>query len=299
MECSLAQSPANFMERDTNGDGRLSLAESQLSEAQFQSFDTSENGELSLGEFNEYWQTFSADSVTTNLSYGEESSRQVLDLYLPSNLSSEMPLVVWIHGGSWKRGSKDANPFRTLTSHGYVVGALNYRFVQEAPFPAQINDVEQATKWLVRRLASEHQIKVTKVSAIGLSAGGHLSNLLSCKGAVDQAVSFGAPADLSQAAAVEAYRPTLEELIGGPAEENAEALKSASPYHQVSSQSGEFLIFHGTGDRRVPYREALSLAKAVASQDGFVAVQILPNGSHSLVGGPSGWKQILNFLSRP
>lgn len=284
------------MERDKNGDGRLSLSESFLDESTFAEHDESQNGELSLGEFNSYWQTLRPGKFYPNLSYGKESKRQTLDLYLPEKLHSEMPLVIWIHGGSWRSGSKDANPFRTLTSHGFLVASVNYRLTPEARFPAQIEDIEKAVSWLEEEIPKKHGIKVGQVSLIGLSAGGHLALLMGAKAEVDQVVSFAAPVDLSQAAAVEAYRPTLEQLVGSPLESRLGLLRQASPLHQIGAEQSEYLLFHGTDDRRVPHTETLDFAEAVAGKHGSVEVCIVPRGSHSLVGGPRGWLQILNFL---
>src|SRR5262249_5141236 len=67
-----------------------------------------------------------------------------LDLPLPAaqnpGKSAPLPLVVWIHGGAWKYGDKTPAPATALIEHGYAVASLNYRLIQEAPFPAQIFD---------------------------------------------------------------------------------------------------------------------------------------------------------------
>ena len=52
--------------------------------------------------------------------------RQVLDLYLPSE-SGPAPLLVWVHGGAFRMGSKEDHvPFEML-HQGYAIAALNYR----------------------------------------------------------------------------------------------------------------------------------------------------------------------------
>jgi acetyl esterase/lipase len=66
--------------------------------------------------------------------------RNRLDLYLPEKAEGRLPLVVWIHGGAWKAGSKDNCPAVFLAAKGYAVASINYRLSQHAVFPAQIED---------------------------------------------------------------------------------------------------------------------------------------------------------------
>src|SRR5579871_5173842 len=82
-----------------------------------------------------------------DLAYGDHE-RQKLDVFTPK-ADKPTPLVIWVHGGSWKHGSKDgANPLLGLLGRGYAVAAVNYRFSQHAVFPAQIYDVKAAVRYL-------------------------------------------------------------------------------------------------------------------------------------------------------
>ena len=101
----------SFLQRDKDGNGRLTLSESGLAPEAFQALDKSKNGELSLGEFGENWIAISDPPFFKNAQYGPHS-RHKLDLYLPAERPSEMPLVLWIHGGSWKTGDKAPCPDR-------------------------------------------------------------------------------------------------------------------------------------------------------------------------------------------
>jgi BD-FAE protein len=71
-----------------------------------------------------------------------------LDLYLPSAVDKKMPLAVWIHGGGWRKGSKDRCPMKWLTGEGYAVASISYRLTHAAIFPAQIHDCKGAIRWL-------------------------------------------------------------------------------------------------------------------------------------------------------
>ena len=65
--------------------------------------------------------------------------RQILDLYLPKS-DKKLPLIIWVHGGAFKAGSKENPPAISYLSDGYAVASINYRLSQHAIFPAQIED---------------------------------------------------------------------------------------------------------------------------------------------------------------
>jgi acetyl esterase/lipase len=110
-----------------------------------------------------------------------------LDIYLPSksgNRAAPAPLVLYIHGGGWTNGhSRQSGAFddwpkvlASLAARGYVVASLNYRLSAEAPFPAAIQDVKSAIRFLWSR-SSEYGIDPSKAIVWGGSAGGHLAAL--------------------------------------------------------------------------------------------------------------------------
>lgn len=94
-----------------------------------------------------------------------------LDLYLSK--AKDAPLVIWIHGGGWKAGSKDRCFVSWLTDHGYSVASISYRLTDKAIFPAQIHDCKGAIRWL-RAHANEYGYSTEKIAVAGSSAGGHL-----------------------------------------------------------------------------------------------------------------------------
>jgi acetyl esterase/lipase len=291
------QGPLSFMQRDTNGDGRLTQSESGLSLAVFSHFDQSASGELSLGEFNDYWVDVAPAPQLQNVQYGEHA-QQSLDLFLPEDPTGEVPLILWIHGGSWQRGSKRGCPFQTLISRGFAVASIDYRLAPENRFPAQLDDCVAALAWIETE-ARDRGFKIGEVTAIGLSAGGHLSLLLGCSGAVDKVVSFAAPVNLTDQRAWSAYRETLEALVGSPLETKVELLKAASPQLLVGNQDGEVFLLHGLDDRRIPFDQSLQMSASAAAAGWDVRMRLVPDGGHTVVGGPEAWASILNFLDVP
>jgi acetyl esterase/lipase len=103
--------------------------------------------------------------------------RNRLDLYLPEKAEGRLPVVIWIHGGAWRGGSKDGGPAVPLSAKGYAVASINYRFSQHAVFPAQIEDCKAAVRWL-RANAATYQLDPDHIGVWGASAGGHLVALL-------------------------------------------------------------------------------------------------------------------------
>ncbi len=125
--------------------------------------------------------------VLKDLAYVEAGhERQKLDLYLPPT-GSRWPLVVSIHGGAFRMGSKDGEAAATagaLVARGFAVAAINYRLSQHAIFPAQIEDCKAAVRWL-RANASRYGYDPDRVASFGGSAGGHLAAMLGTAGDVE------------------------------------------------------------------------------------------------------------------
>src|SRR5262245_61935416 len=99
-----------------------------------------------------------------------------LDLYVPASTKSP-PLVVWVHGGAWRGGSKNNPSVLPLTERGFAVASVDYRLSPVAQFPAQIHDIKAAIRYL-RAAAKEHGIAADRIAITGGSAGGHLAALV-------------------------------------------------------------------------------------------------------------------------
>src|SRR5688500_8246747 len=87
------------------------------------------------------------------------------------------PLLLWIHGGAWRSGSKSNMPLKELVCSGYPVASVDYRLSTTAKFPAQIHDVKAAIRFL-RAVAGDIGIDARVVVVGGDSAGGHLASLV-------------------------------------------------------------------------------------------------------------------------
>jgi acetyl esterase/lipase len=242
---------------------------------------------------------------------GDEAQR--LDLYLPETpAASPLPLVVHVHGGGWMGGSKFPCQFANMVDRGYAVASVEYRFSQQAVFPAQIQDCQAAIRWL-RANSQRYNIDSDHVGVVGGSAGGHLSALVGAAGgkqafapiggneeqsdAVQCVCDIFGPANfttvIQQAADDKNVRNIFtfnspddpySRLIGASLEGNREKTDAVSPVHYISKDSPPMLILHGTHDALVPYAQSVELAEALNAHGVPVWLQTLPGSGH---GGPA------------
>jgi acetyl esterase/lipase len=227
---------------------------------------------------------------------------QKLDLYLPAT-GTNLPLIVWVHGGGWTEGSKENPPGFKFLNHGFALASINYRLSQDAIFPAQLIDCKAAIRWL-RAHAAENGIDPNHIGVWGASAGGHLVALLGTTGAakeLDQGENLGVssavqsvcdwfgPTDLVQLVQeikdVKPDDPDLPpaRLIGGPVPSNVEKAERANPIHYITKDDPPFLIMHGDKDPVVPLEQSQLLADALKKAGVPVTFRIVPGGGH---GGP-------------
>lgn len=252
------------------------------------------------------------------------TDQQRLDLYLPPPNGRAVPLIVWVHGGDWAMSNRRhwiGAPFLAargyaladtlgllaqedvpafLVGRGYAVASLDYRFSNQALFPAQIEDCKAAVRWL-RVHAPEYGIDPAHIGATGESAGGHLVALLGTTGDTRR---FDIGRNLDQSSAVQCvvdfYGPTdflhwgdppaptscdtvhtpVARLLGGTVSTHQEAARSASPVTFVDRRSAPFLIFHGDKDPFVPLQQSQEFAAALHAAGVESTLKIVPGAGH-------------------
>lgn len=242
--------------------------------------------------------------------------RQKLDLYLPKGAGKPLPVIVWVHGGAWKAGSKENNPLLAFAGKGYAVASINYRLSQHALFPAQIEDCKTAIRWL-RAHAKTYTLNPDKIGVAGSSAGGHLVALLGTAGEVkelegkagnmDQSsqvqcvVDLFGPTDFSTMGGPH-ERPNSPEalLIGGAVSENKEKAQRASPLTYLSKNCPPFLVIHGDQDSVVPYTQSTTFVEALKKAGVDATLITVPGGKHGGPGFTTGEneKQIEQFFEK-
>lgn len=257
----------------------------------------------------------SGPAPLVDIAYASRSSAQKLDIHLPTAGAKPYPVVVWVHGGGWSSGDKNLGlnaPPRQLLNHGYAVVSVNYRLSGEARFPAQIQDLKAAVRW-IRANASRYGLNATRIGAWGVSAGAHLAGLLgtasgvasltdlslgngTMSDAVQSVVSWsgadyflsldsqlklnGCPlyAGLGHNAATSP--PSL--LMGAPIQTIPSKVQAASPRYHVSAGDAKFLFQHGMADCTIPYQQSRIFANRLKTVLGSAHAQIdlFPAGKH-------------------
>jgi acetyl esterase/lipase len=219
-----------------------------------------------------------------------------LDLYCPEKVSGPAPVIVWIHGGAWRRGGKKKCPAVALVPDGYALASIDYRLSSTAPFPAQIEDCKAAVRWL-RANAAKYNLDADRIGVWGMSAGGHLAALLGTSGGVQELEGSGdnmqyssrvqavcavaGPTNLPALTNVGPKRMSaIEGLLGGPLEKDKAKAIAASPIHYVSKDDPPFLIVHGEGDRVIPVEQSQRLYEALQKAGVNATLKILPQVGH-------------------
>lgn len=214
---------------------------------------------------------------------GEHSLK--LDLYLPEATPNrhpgKPPLVVWVHGGAWRAGSKENMQVPGLLEHGFAIASVGYRLSPVAPFPAQVHDIKAAIRYL-RAHGSDHDYDPSRIVIAGASAGGHLAALVGLtnghpelEGSVgdhgDQSsdvhaiVDYYGPANFmtilqqSTPHGLGVRIPALQLLLRSQPEGAPELAKLASPVFHVDANDPPLLLIHGDQDPQVPINQSHEL----------------------------------------
>jgi acetyl esterase/lipase len=227
-------------------------------------------------------QTSLVIQVRRDIIYGTVNGIDLkLDVYKP-NLPGPLPAIIFVHGGGWVQGDKrtmEANA-RYFAERGYLGVSVNYRLGPIIKFPAEIEDVKCAIRW-VRSHATEIGVNPEKIGALGSSAGGHLVGLL---GTTDGSEGFegncGDHALSSRVQAVVPYFGPMDliqlfrnnpngslSLFEQSCRANPEPCKAASPITYVSSDDPPFLLVHGTKDPVVPFEQSVLMREALKTKN--------------------------------
>ncbi|MFE2218400.1 alpha/beta hydrolase fold domain-containing protein [Streptomyces canus] len=246
----------------------------------------------------------------------------LLDLHLPAAhpAGGPVPVVVFLHGGGWRTGSRarfgpafeawEVSPFDLLAAAGFAVASIDYRLSAEAVFPAQLHDGKAALRW-VRGHAEALGLDAERVVLWGESAGGHLAALLgltACRPELETApvaagpcadvvgvVDWYGPADLrtmqgqSRPDAVtvpDAADSREAQLIGAPVPDAPRLAAEASPVTYARAGAPPFLLAYGTADRFVPSAQSEQFANALRASGSEVTLRLIDSADHLWAGLP-------------
>ena len=243
--------------------------------------------------------------VRRDIEYGvANGKRLLLDAYVPPT-GDRRPAVVMIHGGGWRAGDKAswAPEATRLAERGWVAFSVNYRLDEPSPFPAEIDDVQAAVRW-VRGHADEYRIDPGRIAAVGESAGGHLTAMLATLGtgslANDARIIVGAawspPTDFPALARSRGDQ-WASRLFGCSVATCADKMAQASPVTHVARTDAPLYLINST-DELVPLAQSETMAQRLSAAGVDHRLDVLPGNRHALDFREDAWAPTLAFLDR-
>ncbi len=248
----------------------------------------------------------SAVDVRRDVRYGVTTGKPLLlDVYPPAARAddSRRPAVVMIHGGGFRAGDKGSwePEARRVAEKGWVAFSVDYRLDEPTAFPAEVDDVQAAVRW-VREHAGEYGIDPGRIGAVGESAGGTLAAMLATLGSgsledgsrVAAAVAWSAPLDLTRLAR-ERGDTWGAGLIGCPLAACPDRYAAASPITHVDpTDSPTFLVT--SEEELVPATQSYDMAIRLEEEGVTVRLTRLKGTRHALDYRDEMWGSTLNFL---
>lgn len=244
------------------------------------------------------------ETIHRDLVYARRGGRALhVDLYVPA-APRPAPVVVWLHGGSWKYGSKGFHlHLRELTGDGFAVAAVQYRFISQAPWPAPLDDCAEALRWLHAN-GAHYGIDPRRVALAGESAGGHLAALIGLdqgRSRIKAVCALYPPTDLvalGRRYAKFKRASILTQMFDGDIEDRLDAARAASPVAHVSANSPPFLLWHGRGDFLVPPQQSVALDRALRDAGVESRLVILPGKTHAFGLNRGQLDEVATFFHR-
>ncbi len=198
-----------------------------------------------------------------------------IDFYRPKNKQGPLPLIVFIHGGSWKSGNRSDYMVYLVSfaQKGYMTATISYRLLRDSIYPAAVADVTDAVDWLYES-GETYNYNPDRIALVGGSAGGHLAMLAGYgwKGTSrDSIVTEGLPAKRKIKALVNIYGPAdltteyarkqrlVNAFLGHSYDASPELYVEASPVHYLKPGLPPTMILHGTSDNLVPVSQSDTL----------------------------------------
>jgi acetyl esterase/lipase len=243
-----------------------------------------------------------------------------LDLYVPTGIPNPA-LLVWVHGGAWRSGSKSSVPIG-LTQGGFAVASVDFHLSTEAKFPAMVHDIKGAIRFL-RANAAKYGYRTDRIAIGGDSSGGHLAVLVGVtagnaelegtvggnagqSSAVQAILDYYGATDLTTILAqstpfgLGVRKPALDLLLGAQPEDVKPMAQLASPVFHVDGTDPPLLIFHGDQDPQMPINQSIELQGAYEKLNidaSFVAVHGAAHGGQVFYTG-ANLERAMAFLKR-
>lgn len=227
------------------------------------------------------------------------------DVYVPKG-AGPWPGVLLIHGGGWSSGDREQvqTIAERLAKRGFVAFSTTYRLAPQHLFPAQLEDVQLALRWMQQH-ASEYRMRPERIGTFGYSAGAHLAAMLGTLSPGDAlastprvaaVVAGGTPSDLTKFKGGK----LVPQLLGTSFRQDPELFARASPVSTISADDPPFFVYHGGSDMLVSVDHAEDLHAALEKAGVRSELFILRGRGHItafLTDGPA-FEAAASFLDR-
>jgi len=316
--CELYAEPSEpFKKRDLDKNGVLTGNELKgIPPELFQRLDVNRDGKITAAEDEKYFrpssQTQNEYTIKSFQYASNENPRQAVDVYLPKAEPKQLlPLIIFIHGGAWRSGSKEngASHLQQYAQTGeYICASIGYRLSQEAKWPAQIHDCKAAIRFLYANAKLFH-IDITRSIVFGTSAGGHLAAMVAVTGnnkeiegkigkhlnqhsRVRAAISYFGPTDFLK---MDDFPSTFKhnaatspesQLIGAAIQDVPDRTTLANPIHYVDSKDPPIICIHGSKDASVPFNQSELLKESLTAAQVRSALIRIEDGGHGGFNNP-------------
>lgn len=222
-------------------------------------------------------------AVETGLAYGPDAAMHRLDIYRPEGAQGPLPVIIFIHGGSWRDGNRTNYAFagRGIAQAGFVAVVVDYRKAPDHRFPAFVQDVASAVLWARANIAA-HGGDPDRITISGHSAGAHIAAMVALDGQwltkaggkpedVKALVGIAGPYDFlpfTTEAAKDAFKGTTY-------------LEITQPISFARPDAPPALLLTGDADEKVKPRNSHALAAALVQQGARATVKLYPGLDHS------------------
>ena len=257
-----------------------------------------------------------SDKQWLNLNYANDGKEyHNLDIYLPNTQKANYKPIIVIYGSAWFGNNMKQTVMeplgKKLLESGFAVIAINHRSSSDAAYPAQINDVKAAIRF-VRANADKYKIDASFIGITGFSSGGHLAslagtsnsvknftvgnktidlegnigNFTSVSSKVNAVVDWFGPIDMALMDECKKPKdgnsPEAALIRGNPAD-NLDMIALLNPITFIDKKDPQFIVIHGEADSVVPYCQSELFAKALKKNGLLTDFISVPNGQHGPV----------------
>jgi acetyl esterase/lipase len=239
-----------------------------------------------------------------NVSYLGNDRKEKLDIYLPDSEDElKLPVILFIHGGGWEKGSKSSKRSvsisKTLAENGYAVFCIDYKLTQfegkpwqskisDPGWPQNIYDCKTAVRF-IRKNAVKYRIDPDRIAVMGCSAGGHMALLTGMSAGNDELNRGGLYRNYScdVSCIIDMYGIPDVRVWGGDAflgldsVQFAHQWELASPVTHLSDQTPPILILHGDKDETVGVKQSVDFVEKLKAKDLPYEFVVVKGGVHS------------------